>query len=115
MPYIVLKWFRDTALPSSGLRWTEDPDFRRDVLRDAIDSGLVVTAKVPNPYNPAFPPTTLRVNREHDRVRRILPQEQAETHAGDASSPRAEEPVRDPASDTGPTAPSGQELHSDPA
>jgi hypothetical protein len=113
MPYIVLKWFRDTALPSSGLRWTEDPDFRRDVLRDAIDSGLVVTAKVPNPYNPAFPPTTLRVNREHERVRRVLPPADVEPQA-EHGAPGAE-PARDAPSQPDPAPQSGQELHSDPA
>jgi len=113
MPYIVLKWFRDTALPSSGLRWTEDPDFRRDVLRDAIDSGLVVTAKVPNPYNPAFPPTTLRVNREHDRVRRVLPPMTDEPEGGHAA--RDAEPAREAQSQADAEPQSGQELHPDPA
>lgn len=86
MPYIVLKWFRDTALPHSGLRWADDPDFRRDVLRDAIDSGMVVTAKVSNPHNPQFPPTTLRVNREHERVQRALARDGADAAV---ESPRA--------------------------
>ena len=81
MPYIVLKWFRDTALPATGLRWAEDPDFRRDVLRDAIDAGIVVTAKVSNPRNPAFPPTTLRVNHEHEIVQRALPKDRDDSHA----------------------------------
>jgi hypothetical protein len=115
MPYIVLKWFRDTALPSSGLRWTEDPDFRRDVLRDAIDAGLVITAKVPNPYNPAFPPTTLRVNREHPRVVRALPEQQpvqAPPHA-EPSQPTAAHAEASTHEDGATRL--DTELHSDPA
>ena len=120
MPYIVLKWFRDTALPNSGLRWSEDPDFRRDVLRDAIDAGLVITAKVPNPYNPAFPPTTLRVNREHPRVLRALPDVRAEQPGATAplqaetSQPAAATPSESP-SQAEDAPHSDSELHSDPA
>ena len=72
MPYVVLKWFRDTALPSSRLPWAKDASVRQRVLSEAIDSGAVATAKVSNPKNPSQPSTTVRLERDHSAVIDVL-------------------------------------------
>jgi hypothetical protein len=60
-PFIALKWFRDTALPSYSYPWTISPASRQRVLTKAIESGIVVLDKVPNPKSPQFPTTTVRL------------------------------------------------------
>jgi len=60
-PFIALKWFRDTALPSYSYPWTISPASRQRVLTKAIESGIVSLDKVPNPKSPQFPTTTVRL------------------------------------------------------
>jgi len=60
-PFIALKWFRDTALPSYSYPWTISPTSRQRVLTKAIESGIVALDKVPNPKSPQFPTTTVRL------------------------------------------------------
>jgi len=60
--FIALKWFRDEVLPSKGFAWASDPEHRQAVLAEAIDEGLIVTSRVPNPRSP-FPTTSIRLNR----------------------------------------------------
>jgi hypothetical protein len=60
-PFIALKWFRDTALPSYSYPWTISPASRQRVLTKAIESGIVALDKVPNPKSPQFPTTTVRL------------------------------------------------------
>jgi hypothetical protein len=71
-PYVVLTYFRDRILAESGLPWVADDTLRQRVLSEAIERGMVRTAKVPNPRNPAFPPTTVRLDREHADVCALL-------------------------------------------
>lgn len=66
-PFIGLKWFRDTALPTYGYAWAASQQERFRVLNQAIAEGLIETQSLANPMNPAHPTTTLRLNREKTR------------------------------------------------
>jgi hypothetical protein len=70
--FVSLKWFRDSALPAGGYKWAESEQNRQDVLRDAIARRLILTSKVPNPKDPQFPVTSIRVNRLMPEVQKIL-------------------------------------------
>ena len=61
--FIALKWFRDSFLPRKAFRWNQHPDTRQTVLAEAIQRGLVMTSKIANPKTPAYPTTTIRLNR----------------------------------------------------
>lgn len=63
-PFVSLKWFRDTALPSYSYPWTISPASRQRVLTKAIESGAVSLDRVPNPKSPQFPTTTVKLNRQ---------------------------------------------------
>ncbi len=65
-PFVSLKWFRDTALPSYSYPWTISPASRQRVLTKAIESGAVSLDRVPNPKSPQFPTTTVRLNRQSE-------------------------------------------------
>jgi hypothetical protein len=60
--FVALKWFRDDVLPSKGFSWAINSEERQAVLAEAVESGAVVTSKIPNPRSP-FPTTTIRLNR----------------------------------------------------
>lgn len=70
--FVSLKWFRDTCLPQKGFPWGTAPEERHRVLADAISRRWILTSRIPNPKNPQFPVTTIRVNRPLDEVRAIL-------------------------------------------
>lgn len=74
LSFVSLKWFRDTYLPKCGFPWALDSDLPRRLLMDATTRGMVVTAKVANPKTPAFPVATVKLNRTHGEVDRILAQ-----------------------------------------
>jgi hypothetical protein len=61
--FIALKWFRDSFLPRKSYRWNQHPDSRQTVLAEAIQRGVVMTSKIANPKTPAYPTTTIRLNR----------------------------------------------------
>ena len=61
--FIALKWFRDSFLPRKSFRWNQHPESRQAVLAEAIQRGVVVTSKIANPKTPAYPTTTIRLNR----------------------------------------------------
>src|SRR3984957_2976624 len=61
--FIALKWFRDSFLPRKAFRWNQHPETRQDVLAEAIQRGVVITSKIANPKTPAYPTTTIRLNR----------------------------------------------------
>lgn len=61
--FIALKWFRDSFLPRKAHRWNQNPESRQLVLAEAIQRGMVVTSKIANPKTPAYPTTTIRLNR----------------------------------------------------
>lgn len=61
--FIALKWFRDSFLPRKTFRWNQQPEGRQMVLAEAIQRGLVLTSKIANPKTPAYPTTTIRLNR----------------------------------------------------
>ena len=70
--FVSLKWFRDTFLPQQNLGWADILEERDRVLRAAIDRRWILMSKVPNPKNPQFPVTAIRVNRPLPEVRGIL-------------------------------------------
>ncbi len=61
--FIALKWFRDSFLPRKTFRWNQNPESRQLILAEAIQRGVVSTSKIPNPKTPAYPTTTIRLNR----------------------------------------------------
>jgi hypothetical protein len=61
--FIALKWFRDSFLPRKAYRWNQHPETRQMVLAEAIQRGVVMTSKIANPKTPAYPTTTIRLNR----------------------------------------------------
>ncbi|HEY1766082.1 MAG TPA: hypothetical protein VGG26_00410 [Terracidiphilus sp.] len=61
--FIALKWFRDSFLPRKAFRWNQHPETRQAVLAEAIQRGMVMTSKIANPKTPAYPTTTIRLNR----------------------------------------------------
>jgi hypothetical protein len=61
--FIALKWFRDSFLPRKTFRWNQSPEVRQTVLAEAIQRGVVLTSKIANPKTPAYPTTTIRLNR----------------------------------------------------
>ena len=61
--FIALKWFRDSFLPRKTFRWNQQPESRQAVLAEAIQRSVVLTSKIANPKTPAYPTTTIRLNR----------------------------------------------------
>ncbi len=61
--FIALKWFRDSFLPRKPYRWNQNPETRQLVLAEAIQRGALITSKIANPKTPAYPTTTIRLNR----------------------------------------------------
>ncbi|WP_058187815.1 hypothetical protein [Terracidiphilus gabretensis] len=61
--FIALKWFRDSFLPRKSFRWNQSPEMRQTILAEAIQRGVVLTSKIANPKTPAYPTTTIRLNR----------------------------------------------------
>jgi hypothetical protein len=61
--FIALKWFRDSFLPRKAFNWNQNPESRQLILAEAILRGVVLTSKIPNPKTPAYPTTTIRLNR----------------------------------------------------
>ena len=70
--FVAIKWFRDQVLPSAGVSWAATPYAGQEVIKDAIDRGLFLTSRVPNPKTPAFPTTAIRLNRQLPEVQKIL-------------------------------------------
>jgi hypothetical protein len=78
--FIALKWFRDSFLPRKSFSWNQNPESRQMTLAEAILRGVVLTSKIPNPKTPAYPTTTIRLNRaeagvpeEAQRFRPVAP------------------------------------------
>jgi hypothetical protein len=61
--FIALKWFRDSFLPRKSYGSNQNPESRQMILAEAILRGVVMTSKIPNPKTPAYPTTTIRLNR----------------------------------------------------
>jgi hypothetical protein len=70
--FVALKWFRDSVLPGAGFPWTASLDARQAVVKQAIDGGMFLTGRAPNPKSPAYPTTTIRLNRHSGDVQAIL-------------------------------------------
>jgi hypothetical protein len=66
--FIALKWFRDSFLPRKSFRWNQHPESRQAVLAEAIQRGVVLTSKIANPKTPAYPTTTIRLNRAEANI-----------------------------------------------
>src|ERR1700735_1353952 len=66
--FIALKWFRDSFLPRKAYRWNRHPESRQAVLAEAIQRGVVLTSKIANPKTPAYPTTTIRLNRAEANI-----------------------------------------------
>lgn len=71
--FIALKWFRDSFLPRKAFRWNQQPETRQAVLAEAIQRGVVITSKIANPKTPAYPTTTIRLNRSEAGIPDELP------------------------------------------
>jgi hypothetical protein len=66
--FVALKWFRDVALRARA----QSDVARSNVLRDAIERRIVLTARIPNPKSPQLPVTTIKLNRLLPEVRTVL-------------------------------------------
>lgn len=76
--FVALKWFRDLFLPARGYQWSQESTDRDRVIRSAVEDGIFLTYKVPNPKTPAFPVTAVRLNRQHPEVSAVLRDEGAD-------------------------------------
>ena len=72
-PFVGLKWFRDQFLPRCGRGWAVDPRTSGAMLRHATEQRLILTSQVPNPNQPLYPVTAIRVNRRHPRFQPSAP------------------------------------------
>jgi hypothetical protein len=72
LSFIALKWFRDTYLHKRGFAWAFDPDMPRRLSQEATDAGIILMHKVPNPKQPEFPVTGIRLDRKHPLVQDVL-------------------------------------------
>lgn len=72
LSFIALKWFRDTYLQKRGYAWAMDPDMPRRLIQEATEAGVLVMHKVPNPKQPEFPVTGIRLERANPMVQAIL-------------------------------------------
>jgi len=70
--FVPLKKFRDEILRSEHFRSMPTDVEQRNVLRSVIDKKFVLVGKVPNPKNPEFPVTTIRLNRLMPEVKAAL-------------------------------------------
>jgi hypothetical protein len=70
--FVSLKWFRDTFVPQRAYPWATATENRQGVLVQAIERKWILTSKVPNPKNPQYPVTAIRLNRPLAEVRAIL-------------------------------------------
>lgn len=86
MSFVSLKYFRDQYLAKVGLTWARDFDLTRAVIQEATDKAILELSKVPNPRQPEFPVTTIRLARNHERVRSALAGKASATNAPDAPS-----------------------------
>ena len=76
--FVGIKSFRDKYLVAQNYVWALDSNTRHSILHGAIDRSLVLKNSVPNPKDPSFPTTSVRLNREHPEVKRILAASAAE-------------------------------------
>jgi hypothetical protein len=72
-PFVGLKWFRDQFLPNCGHNWARDTRASGALLRYATEQRLILTSQVPNPNQPLYPVTAIRVNRRHPRFQPNAP------------------------------------------
>jgi hypothetical protein len=87
--FIALKWFRDSFLPRKAYRWNQHPETRQSVLAEAIQRGVVMTSKIANPKTPAYPTTTIRLNRAEAGI----PEETQRFHPVAVQGETAEETI----------------------
>lgn len=72
LKFVSLKWFRDKYLPEQVGGWASDRETRQRAIVEAIERGWMLPGKVPNPKNPTFPVTSIRLNRPRPDVQKIL-------------------------------------------
>jgi len=80
--FVSLKKFSNEILPAECSELS--PIDQRHFLGRAINERLITTSKVANPKDPRFPVTTIRLDRLHDVVQRILG---GQTRRGPAFAP----------------------------
>lgn len=49
-----------------------DEQQARELLNYVSDEGIIIKMKTPNPKKPEFPSTTIKLNRQHPVVHRVL-------------------------------------------
>ena len=67
--YVPLAEFRDHILPKSGYAWAKDTTKAKSLLKDAIDSDLILTSRMLLSHNIPEPTTTICLNRSGTRIR----------------------------------------------
>ena len=90
MSFVALKYFRDQYLVRTGHGWARDFDLVRHLIQQATDDQVLVLSRVPNPRQPEFPVTSIRLNREHAFVQEVLgPDSKAPEPAPEAEAPQS--------------------------
>ena len=59
--FVSIKWFRDKVMPAVGPIWAETYEARSEALREAIEDGVILTSKVPNPNAPNIPLSLIHI------------------------------------------------------
>jgi hypothetical protein len=67
--FVGLKWFRDIGMANDPALASVD---RGELLRVAIERGIVKTGKVPNPKNPDYPVTSIWLENSALEVQRVI-------------------------------------------
>jgi len=82
LQFVALKFLRDRLLPQTRYGWAQSQQSCQGIIAEAIDRGILLTSKKPNPRNPEFPVTAVQLNREHPDVL-----ERLDKAAGDGAEP----------------------------
>jgi len=93
--FVAFKFLRDRLLPQTGEPWTASPERCQSLITNAIAREMIFTDKVPNPRQPQFPVTSVKLNRENEAVKTLL----EEIYGGSAPEFRKETPPEEAADD----------------
>lgn len=66
--FVALKFLRDRLLPQTQKTWAQSPQSCQALIAEAIDKGILLTSKTPNPRNPDFPVTAVHLDHTNPTV-----------------------------------------------
>lgn len=71
--FVALKFLRDRLLPAQAPDWAHSPQACQQVVRLAIERGLLTRSKIDNPRSPEHRVTAVALDRSHPMVRALVP------------------------------------------